>query len=76
MPTIYNVDDVAETMKKWQTLKYHEDLNIGDGLVIRLRDSGHVLGSAMIEFAINNKKLYLPEILATTPPPSLKIAKS
>ena len=76
LPTIYNVDDVAETMKKWQTLKYHEDLNIGDGLVIRLRDSGHVLGSAMIEFAINNKKLYLPEILATAPPPSLKIAKS
>lgn len=72
LPTIYNVDDVAETMKKWQTLKYHEDLNIGDGLVIRLRDSGHVLGSAMIEFAINNKKVVFTGDLGNSPSTLLK----
>lgn len=72
LPTIYNEDDVAKTIKKWQTLKYHEDLNLGGGLSVRLRDSGHVLGSAMVEFLFNNKKIVFSGDLGNSPSTLLK----
>lgn len=67
----YNETDVANAMKQWKSVKYGEKFNIGP-IGITLRDAGHVLGSAMIEFTYNGKKILFTGDLGNSPAPLLK----
>ncbi|MEK7478162.1 MAG: MBL fold metallo-hydrolase, partial [Patescibacteria group bacterium] len=49
IPRLFDEEDVKKTMTMWQTVGYHEPVKMGDFAVV-LRDSGHILGSAMVEF--------------------------
>ncbi len=71
LPTIYSEQDVAQTMKLWQTAPYHQDINIG-GFAARFRDSGHILGSAMTEIVFNKKKIVFTGDLGNSPSSLLK----
>jgi metallo-beta-lactamase family protein len=48
---LYTVEDVQRTMPLVEEVAYEEDLAIAEGLTVRFRDAGHILGSAMIEVA-------------------------
>ena len=52
---IYEKKDTEKALGLWQTVEYHQTFGLGDGLSIYLRDSGHILGSAMVE--INDGKM-------------------
>jgi metallo-beta-lactamase family protein len=74
LETLYSPADVAATMKLWKTVGYHEPVVIGD-LVVVLRDSGHILGSAMVEFSRGGRKVLFTGDLGNSPTPLLKDAE-
>ncbi len=45
----YDKHDVEKSLSLWETLEYHKSFGLGEDISIYLRDSGHILGSAMIE---------------------------
>lgn len=72
---LYEEADVIEAMRNWHTMPYHEVLPIHTSvgvLSVRLLDAGHILGSSMIEFTLNGKKLLLTGDLGNTPSPLLR----
>jgi metallo-beta-lactamase family protein len=76
IPPIYEEKDVVATMSMWTPLKYHEVLSIKDGLSVRLKDAGHIMGSSMIEFTVNGKKIIFTGDLGNTPSPLLRDTES
>ncbi len=46
---LYTVEDVQRTMPLVEEIGYDSPAGIGDGVSVRFRDAGHILGSAMIE---------------------------
>ncbi|MEK7558663.1 MAG: MBL fold metallo-hydrolase [Patescibacteria group bacterium] len=71
LPTIYNTLNVGETMRQWEGVPYHRDINFDHGFTVRLLDSGHVLGSCMVEFTFNKKKIVFTGDLGNSPSPLL-----
>ncbi|MEI6494933.1 MAG: MBL fold metallo-hydrolase [bacterium] len=68
---LYNADDIKQAMSLWHTVNYHDPVKIGD-LSIVLRDSGHILGSAMIEITYGSKKIVFTGDLGNSPAPLLR----
>ncbi|MDI9485065.1 MAG: MBL fold metallo-hydrolase [Bacillota bacterium] len=46
---IYTVDDAYEAMKQFRRMVYDEEVPILPSLRVRFRDSGHILGAAIVE---------------------------
>jgi metallo-beta-lactamase family protein len=46
---LYGPDDVEATLRQVQTLPYDEPRELLPGITVRLRDAGHILGSASVE---------------------------
>jgi metallo-beta-lactamase family protein len=46
---LYGVEDVQRTMPLVEQVPYDEEVPLSDGLAVRFRDAGHILGSAMLE---------------------------
>ncbi len=64
---LYNEDDVVRAMARWQAIEYHEPVKVGD-LTIVLRNAGHILGSAMVEFmSPSGKKIVFTGDLGNSP---------
>lgn len=51
----YKREDVLKALSLWETIEYHKTFGLGEGVSTYLRDSGHILGSAMVE--INDGKV-------------------
>jgi metallo-beta-lactamase family protein len=64
---IYDKDDLAKAISLWQTSPYEEKKDIGGGFVAVYRDSGHILGSGIIELYKNGKKLVFTGDLGNSP---------
>ncbi len=69
---LYGVDDIKRALSLWETLPYHEVMNLADDMTVLLRDAGHILGSAMIEITYNGKKILFSGDLGNSPAPLLK----
>lgn len=50
---LYTQEDVAETNKLFVGLNYHKDFDLGNGIKLTFFDAGHILGSSIINLAIN-----------------------
>ncbi len=48
---LYTVEDVVRTMPLVEEVPYEKDIPLSDGLSVRFRDAGHILGSAMLELS-------------------------
>lgn len=68
---IYSPAVLKKVMQHWKVLDYHQDLAVGP-FVFRYRDSGHVLGSGMLELIYNNKKIIFTGDLGNSPSPLLR----
>ncbi|MCX6713169.1 MAG: MBL fold metallo-hydrolase [Candidatus Vogelbacteria bacterium] len=71
LESLYDTEDVSRALRQWKTVGYHEPIMIGDFTVV-LRDSGHILGSAMVEFTYGSKKILFTGDLGNSPTPLLK----
>lgn len=69
---LYEAEDVQKTFLLWKTIPYHERVELSGAVSIRLRDAGHILGSAMVEVAFENKKLVITGDLGNSPSPYLR----
>ena len=69
---IYVETDVRETMKHWKTLEYYTPLDLGDGITLELKDSGHILGSAMMFLTVNGTTMVFTGDLGNSPSPLLR----
>ena len=49
---LYNASDVFAAMAMWKTLPYHSPFSLSPEVSFELKDSGHILGSAIVEFSI------------------------
>lgn len=52
---LYRLEDVEETLDYCQGIRYHQRINIADGVDVRFLDAGHILGSAIVELYINER---------------------
>ncbi len=56
-PPLYSEADALYAMKLFQPIRYGEPLRLGDSFLVRFHQSGHVLGSAFLEFEIDGKRV-------------------
>ncbi|MEN2985175.1 MAG: MBL fold metallo-hydrolase [Thermodesulfovibrionaceae bacterium] len=54
--SLYEEEDIYKTVKRIETLQYGKPL-IFNGVLIKLRDAGHILGSAFVEIEAEGKKI-------------------
>ena len=69
---MYDIADVERAQEIWKTIPYHTRTEIPGGLSVYLKDAGHILGSAMIEFTYGKKKIVFTGDLGNSPTPLLK----
>jgi len=68
---IYTEDNIKKTISLWETLEYHQVLNVDHGFQFSFYDAGHILGSGMLEIVYNGKKIVFTGDLGNSPSPLL-----
>ncbi len=68
---IYSAENLKTAFSLWNGFDYHEKIDITPELSARLLNAGHILGSAMIEFTYNGKKILFTGDLGNSPSPLL-----
>ena len=71
LATIYSPENLKMMMTLWQGFLYHEKIKLTENLEVSFRDAGHILGSAMVEFIFNGKKILFTGDLGNSPSPLL-----
>ena len=66
----YSAEDIDKAMELWETASYNEEVDI-KSFKIKFKNSGHILGSAMIEIYYNGKKIVFTGDLGNSPAPLL-----
>jgi metallo-beta-lactamase family protein len=51
---LYDTDDARRTLKSFVPLEYRTPTEILDGVVVTLRDAGHILGSSIVELSLRD----------------------
>lgn len=64
---MFEKKDVEKAISIWDTLPYHTDFSLEGGLSIYFKDSGHILGSAMIEIKSDENKIVFTGDLGNSP---------
>lgn len=72
LPMIYEEKDIKNSMSLWQTIPYHEPIELRGGIKAYLKDTGHILGSAMVVLERSGKTFVLTGDLGNSPAPLLK----
>ena len=63
---LYDEQDIEEAFSLWETVPYHERKQVGE-FEIFLKDSGHILGSAMVELSLRGSTSKSSERLNLSP---------
>lgn len=73
---LYEVEDVKGALSLWKGIDYHQEERLTSEVTVSLKDAGHILGSAMVEFKYKqgNKitKIVFTGDLGNSPSPLLK----
>lgn len=72
----YSLEDIEVAETFWQGLSYHEIFNFTSDFSMRFFEAGHTLGSAVVEFTLNGKKLVFSGDLGNSPAPLLRSAET
>ncbi len=72
LDSIYDEKKVKDIMHLWEGVPYHQKINIDHGFQMTFKDSGHILGSAMLEILYNEKKIVFTGDLGNSPSPLLR----
>ena len=68
---IYSAENLKLALSLWEGFKYHENINITPNVTVNFLNAGHILGSAMVEFIYNGKKIVFTGDLGNSPSPIL-----
>lgn len=69
---LFNRADANNTTKLFRKLKYNTPLQITPKIKLRFQDAGHILGSALVELWLGDKKIVFSGDLGNSPVPILK----
>lgn len=69
---MYGIEDVEMVFPLWKTIPYHEEATITGDVKVFLKDAGHILGSAMIEMRVGDKKILFTGDVGNSPAPLLR----
>ncbi len=72
LANIYTEENIKKALSLWDTLEYGQKLNIDHGFQFSYKDSGHILGSGMLEIIYNGKKIIFTGDLGNSPSPLLR----
>ena len=72
---LYSEEDIAQAMKQWRGISYHEPQDMGDGVELQLLNSGHILGSAMARFTRSGRTIVFTGDLGGGNSPLLPLAE-
>ena len=75
LPPLYEKKDLQKAMGLWKGISYHQEITVGD-FRVRLREAGHILGSSLVEFIYNGKRIVFSGDLGNSPTPLLKDTES
>ena len=64
---IYTEERIGEALSLWLSFDYRQEIKITENLSAVLLNSGHILGSAMIEFIFHGKKILFTSDLGNSP---------
>lgn len=64
---IYTEENIKLALSFWQGYNYHETIKISEGLNVTFLDAGHILGSAMVLFMLDGKKILFTGDLGNSP---------
>ena len=68
---IYSEENIKAAFLLWLSFDYNETIKITENLEMSFKNAGHILGSAMIEFIYNGKKILFTGDLGNSPSPLL-----
>lgn len=68
---IYSEENIKLALSLWQGFKYHDKIKITENVEVAFLNAGHILGSAMVEFIYNGKKILFTGDLGNSPSPIL-----
>lgn len=68
---VYSEANLKTAVNLWQGFEYHETIEITPNLKVSFLNAGHILGSAMIRFVYNGKKILFTGDLGNSPSPLL-----
>lgn len=69
---LFDRTDAANTTKLFHKLDYEEELQITPTIKLRFQDAGHILGSALVELWLDDKKIVFSGDLGNSPVPILR----
>lgn len=64
---IFTEENTKLALSLWRGFTYHEKIKISDSVEVHLLNAGHILGSAMVEFYYNGKKILFTGDLGNSP---------
>ncbi|MBP6911749.1 MAG: MBL fold metallo-hydrolase [Candidatus Pacebacteria bacterium] len=73
---IYTSESISKAMALWETLPYHQVLDMEGGFQFSFKDSGHILGSGMLEIVYRGEKIVFTGDLGNSPSPLLPDTES
>jgi len=68
---IYSPENIKKALDLWETVEYGQKINVDHGFQFTYRNSGHILGSGMLEIIYNGKKIIFTGDLGNSPSPLL-----
>jgi len=68
---IYTPENIKLALSLWQGFEYNEKIKITENLEVSFINAGHILGSAMVLFIYNGKKILFTGDLGNSPSPLL-----
>jgi len=69
--SLYTNKDIDSALALWKTIGYHEEMPLPDGVTAELENTGHILGSAMVEFSRGESNIIFTGDIGNTPDPIL-----
>ena len=64
---IYSEQNIKLALSLWQGYNYHETIKISESLEVSFLNAGHILGSAMVQFILDKKKILFTGDLGNSP---------
>ncbi len=68
---VYTEENMKTALSLWQGFNYHEKIELTPNLEVCFKNAGHILGSAMVLFTYNGKKIMFTGDLGNSPSPLL-----
>jgi metallo-beta-lactamase family protein len=68
---IYTEENIKIALTLWRGFAYHQSIKISENVEVSFINAGHILGSAMVQFIYNGKKIVFTGDLGNSPSPLL-----